>query len=468
MFGNAHIRSHSTIRSLRAIVISTLVALTMLTACYTPAELPVKTTPPASTVYVSFEISSDLLETTQTLQEKLYLNEVEASLGRAQSQSMKQVATSMTTQMKGDLIRNRVAFPVVNPEKAVDLRLTGTFRADPYGLALDWQMIETSSGAVVAANTITNAFFTGNVEPFADEILAELLEIDVDRYASATGSKPTAPAAVRDTTIAAAPRSATDGHSNWAVIIGIEKYRDDLPAATWAENDARAFEDFAQTTLGIPATHIKTLIGERAGRADMASAFEEWLPRNAVDKNAVVYVFFSGHGAPDPTTGTAYLVPYDGDAAYLKTRGYALADLYSALGKLRNAQTIVFLDSCFSGSGERSVLAQGTRPLVPIREPATPRGIMALSAASASQTTGAAEAGGHGLFTYHLLAALGGGADRDRNSDITLAEVADYVSERVAEDARLQNREQTPTLKSPKGLNPKSVVLIEKLENPQY
>ena len=53
------------------------------------------------------------------------------------------------------------------------------------------------------------------------------------------------------------PTSNTDGKANWAVIVGVERYRDDLPKATWAEADARMFEAYAKTTLGIPPAHYE-------------------------------------------------------------------------------------------------------------------------------------------------------------------------------------------------------------------
>jgi hypothetical protein len=86
-------------------------------------------------------------------------------------------------------------------------------------------------------------------------------------------------------------------------------------------------------------------------------------------------------------------------------------------------------------------------------QPDVPKtGLVAFAAAGARETTGAARGAAHGLFTHHLLAALGGAADRDGNRDVSLAEVADYVTARVSADARLDNREQTPTLHVPGGL----------------
>ena len=35
-------------------------------------------------------------------------------------------------------------------------------------------------------------------------------------------------------------------------------------------------------------------------------------------EDSTVYFYYSGHGAPDLKTGQAYLVPWDGDAQFLK------------------------------------------------------------------------------------------------------------------------------------------------------
>jgi hypothetical protein len=59
---------------------------------------------------------------------------------------------------------------------------------------------------------------------------------------------------------------------------------------------------------------------------------------------------------------------------------------------------------------------------------------------------GVPPATGHGLFPHHLLAGLSGAADRDADGELSLGELSAYVTQAVEADARLENREQTPTL----------------------
>lgn len=233
---------------------------------------------------------------------------------------------------------------------------------------------------------------------------------------------------------------------DYAVIIGIENYGE-LPPAANATRDAVAVKNFVRA-LGIPERNISLLTEGRATKNWLEKTIEAWLPNNVRPTSRVI-VYYSGHGAPDPSTGEAYLVPSDGDPQYLANTGYSLKRLYSKLGTLGAKGVVVLLDSCFSGAGGRSLLARGTRPLVgktivaPDSE--TLPTLTILAASSESQISGIHEAAGHGLFTYHLLAGIDRAA-KVPGARITAASLHEYLSPRVQDDAKRANREQTPKL----------------------
>src|SRR5208282_423170 len=131
--------------------------------------------------------------------------------------------------------------------------------------------------------------------------------------------------------------------------------------------------------------------------------------------------YYSGHGAPDPADSTAYLVPWDGDASYLKPSAYPVSRLYEKLAALKAKQVIVMLDSCFSGAGGRSVIAKGARPLVNVVHTAVPQDsqITVLAASSGDQISGTIDDQGHGMFTYYLLKGLKGEADPDDTGHVS-------------------------------------------------
>jgi len=222
-----------------------------------------------------------------------------------------------------------------------------------------------------------------------------------------------------------------------AVVIGIERSRG-LPVSEFSGRDAGLVKDYLRA-LGFPDRNIEALADERATKTDIEKALEAWLP-NRVKISSRVFVYYSGHGAPDPTTGEAYIVPYDGDPNYLTTTGYPLKRLYEKLGRLRAAEVAVVLDSCFSGAGGRSVLARGARPLVMTAAAPVAAGNMAvLSATQGAQISTSAPDKGHGVFTYYFLKALKEGK---RN----LAEIYETVRPQVEDEAKRINVQQSPSL----------------------
>jgi hypothetical protein len=230
--------------------------------------------------------------------------------------------------------------------------------------------------------------------------------------------------------------------NDFAVVIGIDGYKN-LPGASFAERDAETVRSHL-LAMGLPKRHVVVLKGDAATGNGMRKYIEEWLPRN-VKPASTVFFYYSGHGAPDVETGKAYLVPWDGDASFLKSTAYPLEKLYASLNGLEAGQIVVVLDACFSGAGGRSVLAKGARPLVTKVDQSVPQSgeIAVFTAASGSEITTTLEDEGHGIFTYFLLKGLGGAA-QDARGRVTAQNLYRYLKPKVQDEARLQNREQTP------------------------
>jgi len=213
--------------------------------------------------------------------------------------------------------------------------------------------------------------------------------------------------------------------------------------------------------MGYPDENVVTLINDRALKSDMEKYFEKWLWNN-VEKDGSVFIYYSGHGAPNPKTGDAYLVPYDGDPSFIDQTGYSLKRLYDNLGKLQAKEIIVALDSCFSGAGGRSVIAKGARPLVMTMESlAIPSKVAVLSASSGEQISSTYEEKGHGLFTYFMLKGIKGEGDTNGDGKVEIGELFEYIKPQVERIARkTYNNEQSPQLIAP--LEKQKMFLIEK------
>ncbi|MBI3563964.1 MAG: hypothetical protein HY079_02060 [Elusimicrobia bacterium] len=245
-----------------------------------------------------------------------------------------------------------------------------------------------------------------------------------------------------------AAKSAERPH-DFALVIGVGYYKS-LPAADYAENDARDAAA-ALRALGVPEENTVTLIGAKATLSEVSKYVEEWLPRR-VSEDSRVYFYFSGHGSPDVKDGSAYLMPWDGDAAFVKSTGFPLTRLYASLGELKVARVTAMIDSCFSGAGGRSVLVAGVRPLVTVKLPDAPSPkITVLAAAEGEEIAGSFPERGHGLFTYYLIEGLTGAAAPAGAEHLTIEELYRFVRKGVILGARRQGREQNPTLRTPNG-----------------
>ena len=264
-----------------------------------------------------------------------------------------------------------------------------------------------------------------------------------DKFAAA----PVVPAVVSDD-IDTPPKGTPANEENFAIVIGVEKYRDIEIPAQFAERDARTVALYLRDTLGYPEQNIKLLTGDRATRSDFAKMIELWLPLQ-VTPESHVFFYYSGHGAPDPKSQEAYLVPYDGDPKALEMTAYPLQRLYDKLAALPSKDVTVALDSCFSGGGGRSVIAQGARPLMTRLDTGKVKRtdkLTVFAAAAGEEITGSYEPQKHGLFTYYFLRGLRGDADADHDGFITTAEEYAYVKKNVSREANRSSREQTPKL----------------------
>ncbi|MEW6673366.1 MAG: caspase family protein [Thermodesulfobacteriota bacterium] len=228
----------------------------------------------------------------------------------------------------------------------------------------------------------------------------------------------------------------------YAVVIGIRRYLQPLPEADFADNDAKLVKTYLTRFMGYSDVNVAALINEQATKSGFEKYFESWLP-NHVEDGADVFVYFSGHGAPNPKTQDAYLIPYDGDPTYLDKTGYPLKRMYAQLAKLPAGKVTVVLDSCFSGAGGRSVLAKGARPLVMVSAyEGIPDKLTVLSAAAGDQISYTYQDKGHGLFTYFFLKGI---KEQSGRPVLEMKAVFDYAAPQVTGVARREyNADQIP------------------------
>jgi hypothetical protein len=233
-----------------------------------------------------------------------------------------------------------------------------------------------------------------------------------------------------------------------ALIVGIEHYGHDIPEVAYARRDAQAIKRYLHDSAGVEEDNMLVLTDGAATKGALQVAFSRRLKALVSPGKSNVFVYFAGHGAPDPDSRMPFLVPSDGDPNYPAESCFSTAEMYRTLGSLGARHVTVMLDACFtgqSGRGQRPQgLIKGARPLM-VRPlvPPIPKNVTVFAAAGSNQISSAYEEKQHGLFTYFLLKAmrLGNGTTRP-----TVAAVQKYLAEQVARQARRMGREQVPVL----------------------
>ncbi len=219
----------------------------------------------------------------------------------------------------------------------------------------------------------------------------------------------------------------------WAVVIGIGEYDDGLiPDLEYADDDARAIHDFLRSDAAGPfeEDHILLLTDEQATGAAMREAMFVFLQQ--ADWDDLVVIYFAGHGAPDPDRpDNLYLFPVDTDVDALAATGFPMWDVKTALRRQISAERVVVIaDACHSaGTGESDIPIDGNPIGGSFNDLFTPSRRLTLTAADVNELSfeDARWAGGHGVFTHHILQGLNGDADADGNGIVTFVEVATYV-----------------------------------------
>jgi hypothetical protein len=143
-------------------------------------------------------------------------------------------------------------------------------------------------------------------------------------------------------------------------------------------------------------------------------------------------------------------------------------DVMNALADIGAHDTLAIVDSCFSGAGGRSVLPAGARPLLRVHDfaPDTPAQLALFTASQGDEISGPAAGENMGLFTKYVIQGLSsqvgvGQVDANRDGQISLRELADWVTPRVAQDAGQSGRQQHPSVVTGTGLGNADSFIVE-------
>jgi len=235
-----------------------------------------------------------------------------------------------------------------------------------------------------------------------------------------------------------------------AVIIGNRNYQK-TNDVEYAINDAQSIKKYLIKTFGYKEGNIIFETNATQGtftsifgkNGDYKGKLYNYIKSDVSD----IFIYYSGHGVPDPETKKAFIVPVDCDPSFARLNGFSLDIFYENLSKLSTKSTTVVIDACFSGTSEKGNLIKNISPvLLTVENPIQKltNGII-MTSAMKDQVSSWYPEKKHSLFTYYFLKGIKGEADTNKDSKITFVELQQYINENVPYMARrLNNREQTP------------------------
>jgi hypothetical protein len=243
--------------------------------------------------------------------------------------------------------------------------------------------------------------------------------------------------AIADAAAKASVSSGPQGQT-YAVIVGISKYQK-LPQDLWlqfAGSDATVFDKHLLSPRGgaVPPENITVLTDEKATTAALRNAFQT-LRNRGLGKKDTFILLIAGHGTVEiPGSKSAFIVTYDSDPEDLSSTALPMGEVQEVLQTLsQSGRVIAFVDVCRSGvigtirnTGINSAierLGESDGEML---------GMMASRPKELSYE-GPQFGGGHGAFTYYVLKALQGNADKNKDGIVNVNELIEYVREKVAE-----------------------------------
>lgn len=344
----------------------------------------------------------------------------------------------------------------------VDLLLQGDFMEFAFGF--DGVALPSGLMAVEAAdqNTITVNFKAG--EGGGQVVTANIQPGTVSPAAKSGASLPYIGTIDIEKEL---PKTREYHPDNVAVVIGNANYQSQgkgVPDVSYAHRDADFMKKYLIDVLGYEEGNIIEI--KDATYSDMANVFGNERVRKGKLANMVkpgvseVFVFYSGHGAPDADTKEGYLIPVNADPASVKISGYPTEVLYENLSMTDAKFTTVVLDACFSGgSGSGEMLVKNASPLaIKIQNPASKLKKGAIfTASSGDQIASWYPDMQMGLFTYQYVKGLQGSADLNGDKKVTVMEMKSYLGDNTKGvpylARKLHNRVQTPQVFSEESEN---------------
>lgn len=213
----------------------------------------------------------------------------------------------------------------------------------------------------------------------------------------------------------AGPALANPGR--YAVVIGDNQGERDEVELRYAELDARRVAELLRAVGGFFPENVTALTG--VGGDDVRRALIALNARlRQAPAGTMLFVFYSGHA--------------DAAALHLKGTTLSLTELRDLVAGSPADARVLVVDSCRSGALTR---VKGGRPGpsfdIQTEGSALPKGLAILTSSAAGEDAQESDQLNGSVFTHHLVSALMGAADQNRDGRVTIDEAFAYASERT-------------------------------------
>lgn len=237
----------------------------------------------------------------------------------------------------------------------------------------------------------------------------------------------------------------------WAVLIGVDKYRDSVGIGSlkYCGADMKLLHRVLTGPHGGFAPENVLLMtddasdpGHRPTYSNIVTMVPRWLCEAEPDDD--VLIAFSGHGITEK--GEAYLVPSTARFGNLALTAVSMRLVRQWMDACKAGRKILIVDACHAGAGK----AAATMDRKFWQDVDRGEGFVKLASCGPRQKSNEDErltspvGKGHGVFTYYLAEGLDGLGDFDRNGRVDVDEAYRYTFKKTRQWARNKGIRQDP------------------------
>lgn len=229
----------------------------------------------------------------------------------------------------------------------------------------------------------------------------------------------------------------------YAVFVGVSDYDKAGLKLNFADDDARDFSQSEASQKGrlYETADIKLLTDKQATAENIRSGLG-WL-EDKVGPEDIGLLFMAGHGITDAKQ-RFYFLPVGGDPEDLRSTGISESEIREAISSVAG-KVVFFIDACHSADSLKGDAAQADVTGVVNRMARADSGVIMFASSGGNELSLERSDWKNGAFTEALLQGITGGADYEKDGDISTAELNLWLTTQVKK--LTQNRQNAVMVK---------------------